>query len=340
MPGLLETLKTPLGQTVSVIREDGTVEPCLVVPGGNSPIGGAGSSLYFVDHHAAATGNGSIVAPFLTFAEAFTAAAADALASGRPQTIWVTPGLYAEPPQTSAVGGFQLTCVGWNIGGDIAAVPNVGPTLPNISLTGLGTTLLNLVGVNIGAVSVATGEITLQNTVASAAVTCDVLKALNSQVGAAAWTATTSAELTNCVLGGGAGTTALAIIRNCPEPAAPVPITGSVQIDAFTNAWNKVTATVAKTVIDRPAQITLSVVVPAVAAGNVGYVDTNLTGELANLPADSPIVGAPQVDLVAAGAGGGFINCRTAALGIVRCAFLGPLAGGAVNFTFCGLRLP
>jgi hypothetical protein len=38
--------------------------------------------------------------------------------------------------------------------------------------------------------------------------------------------------------------------------------------------------------------------------------------------------------LVAAGVGGAYVNARVSALGTVRMAFLGPLAGGAVNFNF------
>lgn len=337
MTGFLQTIESPVGQTIGLIRENGQIEDCAVVatPGGGG-IGGAVSALYFVDKNAAAGGTGSIGSPFNTFADAFTAASADSATTFRPQTIWVTPGAYAEPPQTSAVGGFQLTVVGWNIGGDISLVPDVAPSLPNIALTGAGTTLLNLVGCNIGTAEATTGEITLQNSIASA-VTCDVLKATDSQVGAAAWTATTSADFTNCVVGSGGGTTALATFRNCPQPAAPLVVTGAVQIDAFTNAWQSITASTTLTVINRPGRATVSVVVPAVLAGQVGYVDTVLTGELAALAADSPIVGNPTADLVAAGAGGGFVNCRVSAPGTVRSAFIGPLAGGASNFTFSAL---
>lgn len=336
MSGLLLSIETPVGQTIGLIRENGQVEDCTVVPGSaGGGVGGAASALYFVDKNAAAGGNGSIGAPFDTFAAAFAAAAADATTTFRPQTIWVTPGTYAaEGPQTSAVGGFVLTVVGWNNGGDIAQVPDTGPTLPNIQLTGAGTIGVNLVACNIGTVDVATGEVTLSSGTVASAVTSDVLKATDSQLGAGGWTATTSADFSNCVMGAGAGVSALATFRNCPQPSAPVVVTGAVQIDAFTNAWQAITASTTLTVLGRPGQATVSVVVPAVLAGQVGYVDTVLTGELAALATAAPIVGNPTADLVAAGAGGGYVNSRVSAPGTVRSAFLGPLAGGAVNFTF------
>lgn len=81
-------------------------------------------------------------------------------------------------------------------------------------------------------------------------------------------------------------------------------------------------------------KVSVSVTVPAVAAGQVGYVDVSLAAtKLAGfLPAGSLLVANPTADLVAAGAGGGFINCRINGVNTVRFAFLGPLAGGASNF--------
>ena len=38
--------------------------------------------------------------------------------------------------------------------------------------------------------------------------------------------------------------------------------------------------------------------------------------------------------VVAAGAGGAYVNCRVQATGVVECAFLGPLASGSVPFNF------
>lgn len=52
---------------------------------------------------------------------------------------------------------------------------------------------------------------------------------------------------------------------------------------------------------------------------------------------EQPIAVNPAVDLVAAGAGGGFINARMVNdAGTVKCrmAFLGPIAGGPADFVF------
>jgi len=84
-----------------------------------------------------------------------------------------------------------------------------------------------------------------------------------------------------------------------------------------------------------PPPVTLSCVVPAVAAGAVGYLDrTTVATALAGIVVGELIEAAPQVDLVAAGAGGGYINCRVSAANTIRMAFIGPLAGGAANFIF------
>jgi hypothetical protein len=143
-------------------------------------------------------------------------------------------------------------------------------------------------------------------------------------------------DLVDSLIAGGGVTCPIVRFRDCFQNAACL-VTGTAIVDGYTNSFQTVTATVAVIVSERQAQETLSIVVPAVAAGAVGYVTTAFVGELAALPAGAPLVGNPQADLVAAGAGGGFINCRVSAAGSVRCAFLGPLAGGAVNFTFATL---
>lgn len=89
------------------------------------------------------------------------------------------------------------------------------------------------------------------------------------------------------------------------------------------------------TYVDGALGATISIVVPAVAAGAVGYVDTTLVGtdleDLLQFPSDAVIVN-PTSDLVAAGAGGGFLNARLSAANTLRSTFIGPLAGGAANF--------
>lgn len=91
---------------------------------------------------------------------------------------------------------------------------------------------------------------------------------------------------------------------------------------------------------DGPLSITLQILVPAVAADAVGYVNTTLVGTaLENrLAVNDPVVVCPQSDLVAAGAGGGFINARISAANTLRCAFNGALAGGNANFTVARVR--
>ena len=114
----------------------------------------------------------------------------------------------------------------------------------------------------------------------------------------------------------------------------------TVRVDAFSNQWmnNSVIGANVETVkvLGAVTNATLSVVVPAVGAGNVGYVDVSTLAGHDELLCEvgDVVIGNPQADLVAAGAGGGFINCRVSATNTIRCAFLGPLAGGAVNFRF------
>ncbi len=79
-----------------------------------------------------------------------------------------------------------------------------------------------------------------------------------------------------------------------------------------------------------------AVVVPALAAGALGYVDVNLSGtNLVGITTTDPIIVNPTADLVAAGAGnGGLLSARISALNTCRLAFIGTLAGGSVNFKF------
>jgi hypothetical protein len=81
--------------------------------------------------------------------------------------------------------------------------------------------------------------------------------------------------------------------------------------------------------------VTVSVTVPAVAAGAVGYVNVSLAStRLSDVAVGENIVAQPTADLVAAGAGGAYANARVSSTGTVRLAFIGPLAGGASNFNF------
>lgn len=88
-------------------------------------------------------------------------------------------------------------------------------------------------------------------------------------------------------------------------------------------------------VLDNAQRATVNVTVPAVAAGNVGYANVDLTGTLLEtMQPNDPVLVNPHSDLAAAGAGGGFINARmTTTPAEIRLAFIGPLAGGDALFT-------
>jgi len=94
-------------------------------------------------------------------------------------------------------------------------------------------------------------------------------------------------------------------------------------------------------VIPKPTsggKVTKNIVVPAIAVANtLAYLDVDLVGTaLEDVVTYDQIVAAPISDLAAAGANGGvYVNCyATAVPGIVRLAFKGILAGGAVDFIF------
>jgi len=128
------------------------------------------------------------------------------------------------------------------------------------------------------------------------------------------------------------------------NPAAAVSIEflfppGDLVLDAFTNqqlhAAPDTLTGVNLVVRNRPKQATINVVVPAVAADAVGYADVSTVGtELEGIVVGQFVAANPTVDLVAAGAGGGFLNARISAPDTIRCAFNGALAGGAVDFLF------
>lgn len=135
---------------------------------------------------------------------------------------------------------------------------------------------------------------------------------------------------------GGATVGGAATVRGC-SISSFLTVTGSLSTDFASVAPIQASLTagsIAFAGVVSP-KITISVTVPAVAAGQVGYVDVALGAtKLAGfVPAGALLVANPTADLVAAGAGGGFINVRTNGASTARFAFLGPLAGGASNFT-------
>jgi len=85
----------------------------------------------------------------------------------------------------------------------------------------------------------------------------------------------------------------------------------------------------------------ISVVVPAVAAGTLAYLDVSTVGTTLEgvLAVGDVVLGVPAADLAAAGAGNGnYEGCRVSAANTLRLSFQGLLAGGAVNFTFARLN--
>lgn len=337
MVGFLKTIETAAGQTIGVIRENGQVEDCSVVDP-SQVAGGPLTALWFVDRGAAAGGTGSIGAPFDTFAGAIAAAQADFTANNRDQTIVCVPGDYSgEALQTLTLApGRSLTLSAWVTPVGYGGVP-VKPWLPQVALPGVGVGLyadgVSWPGVAVPQVDVS-GDVSAVGCFIQS-VNCDRLRASLSQI--VTGTMITSAEYDQTLLGTGF-TCPISRIRGIRQTAAAA-FTGDVELDAYSNN-GQITASGTLKVVGHAAQEVVSVVVPAVGAGNVGYVDTNFVAGLAGVGTDTPITGNPSADLVAAGAGGGFINCRVSAPGVVRCAFVGPLAGGASFFTFASLSYP
>jgi hypothetical protein len=84
------------------------------------------------------------------------------------------------------------------------------------------------------------------------------------------------------------------------------------------------------------ARATIVVAVPPVAAGTLAYLNVSTVGTtLEGITTSDIIVGAPILDLAAAGAGNGdYVGCYVSAPNTLRLAFQGTLAGGATNFNF------
>jgi hypothetical protein len=335
MVGFLKALDTPAGNTIGLIREDGQAEDCSVIPAA-SILGAPLSGAWWVDPGtpvATADQTGTIGAPFATLAQAIAAAQADYTANVRSQTIWLAPADYqAEGLQTIAMLGQTLSLINWQQATNFLTV-----LLPEFNVTGE----LTLIGVAINAPVTCTGSIFAQRGVVTGLCTCNGIQAYNFSVFSAGGTVTGTAFFNASVPSGVWTITGRAVLTACPVDTSPFTVTGAVQLDGYTAAIGRslITGTAVQ-VFDNPTQETLSIVVPAVLAGQVGYVDTAFAGPLVGCPQDAPIVANPTADLVAAGAGGGFINARVIAGNSVRCAFVGPLAGGAVNFTFAALMFP
>lgn len=297
------------------------------------------AAVWFVDLNtsvALADQTGAIGAPFATANQGFAAAQADATANVlRPQVIVFTSGDYSAEAVPPALD-YPVTLTCWrdmcpNQGADAFPQP-IGLAV----LNGITSTAdLIYQGVYFSGSAVTAANVTMRGAFTNQLTTCESFKAYaGSQFGDLV-TTVNGADIDNCVL---PASITVAVgqrcrIRNCTQTAACA-VTGDLELDGYSNSFQTITATGLTLVDERQARETVSVVVPAVLAGSVGYVSTALVAELQFLPQFAPVVGNPQADLVAAGAGGGFVNCWADAVGSVRCSFVGPLAGGAVNFTF------
>lgn len=130
------------------------------------------------------------------------------------------------------------------------------------------------------------------------------------------------------------------------DPASVITFVASLEgsrlvVDAFSNQWmNNTVLTVFEfvEVVGALPHVSISVAVPGVAAGAVGYATVSTTDtELAGITASDVVVANPTAQLHAAGTGGAYVNCRVSALETIELAFLGPLAGGNLNFLFSRL---
>lgn len=78
--------------------------------------------------------------------------------------------------------------------------------------------------------------------------------------------------------------------------------------------------------------ITTNLAVPNVGAGNVAYVDIDVSlTNLAGITTTDDVKASPTDNLIAAGAGGALVNAWVPALNTVRCTLLGPLTSGNHN---------
>ena len=132
-------------------------------------------------------------------------------------------------------------------------------------------------------------------------------------------------------------------IRNCSFVAGAVlsgPAGASFQLDnvsyaSFLAAGGTVAGGATLEVLASQPHATISIVVPALAAGELGYATGSLVGTiLEGIQPNTPICVTATQDLTAAGAtrGGVYGSPRISAANTVKVAFNGALAGGASNF--------
>lgn len=368
MAGLLKTIETPAGQTIGIVRENGQIEDVQIVPvlsAGFSPI----QNVRWLDELFTGTSTGSIAEPFTLFSQFY--AGLGVVSQGWELTL---PGLLVTPdapvPDVTTVSAItfqgidrrtsQLAAlaIANQTGNPSFVFRQLGIAAPGQLQIGDGTLNLDFWDVDIGTaiptgtalvgtVRIVDSHFTFAIFAGASGSTFTPAPSLEMYGGDITGQASFSTgQFYDVVFGNNViitpvtnGTTRFVgcrfgtavTISNAAGPA--------IEMDTYSHAsfvagGGVFAGTIV--VVGTPKE-TLSIVVPAVLAGQVGYVTTAFAGALAGLPQDTPIVANPTADLVAAGAGGGFINARVSVAGSVRCAFLGPLAGGASNFTFASL---
>jgi len=369
MVGLLKTIETPAGQTIGLIRENGQVEDVEIVAALSAsflPI----QNVRWLDELFTGTSTGSIAEPFTLFSQFY--AGLGLVSQGWELTL---PGLGVTPdapvPDITTVSAItfqgvdrrtsQLAAlaIANQTGNPSFVFRQLGLPGPGQLQIGDGTLNLDFIDVDIsvaiptgtalfGTVRIVNSHFTFAVFAGAAGSTFTPAPTLEMYGGdISGQVSFGTGQFWDVQIGGGviispttAGGTSRFVgchfgaVVTIDNTAGPV-----IQMDTYSHAsfvagGGVFAGTIV--VVGTPKE-TLSIVVPAVLAGQVGYVTTAFAGALAGLPQDTPLVANPTADLVAAGAGGGFINARVSAAGSVRCAFLGPLAGGASNFTFAAL---
>lgn len=321
--------------------------PLVEASGSSEPL----SLAYYADPDtlvAPADQNGFIGAPFSSLASAFAAASAIFASDAVMPVLILSPGSYAS---FSTTGGSEPVILEGLAGAGTPTPPTIvgnvtadaGSTLNLVNLdlqanvTGLVSAKLDhcTVGGNVDAPNVDIIDCPSIAIVENVS----ILNARYSTLGSInALSLLGSFDF--CTLSDIDAPGASLVIQNCIFTGTNTVTCGALTIDSqsYKRALQRnVTFTLsgALTFSDQPLSATISIVVPAVAADAVGYVNTSLVGTpLEDLfDTNDPVLVNPQSDLVAAGAGGGFINARISAANTLRTAFNGALAGGAANFT-------
>lgn len=156
-------------------------------------------------------------------------------------------------------------------------------------------------------------------------------------------TVDSSLQADDCKFESAIGVSVLGQFINCQMPSLTT-VGVELQVDSVTYARTIAAgdafSTPSLVIVDAPLSVTLSIAVPAVAAGDVAYVNTSLVGTALEdlIPPDAPVIVNPQNDLIGAGAGGALVAARISIANTLRVTFLGPLDAGPEDFTVARVR--